>query len=511
MANIARYFFKRAKSHPQALALSFEGRTQTYAELAQRVTQLAGGLRLRLALQPGERIVLCMENRPEFVELLLACWCAGLCAVPVNSKLHPKEIAHIADDSGARAVFTSEALYAAMADIVAVPASGATHASSPRPNVIAVQHDPYHQLLRADPLPCADTPADELAWIFYTSGTTGKPKGAMLSHRNLVAMSLAYYADIERVEPGDTLLHAAPLSHGSGLYAIPHLLAGGHQVVLGGFEPEAVFEVFAQHRNVAIFAAPTMVSRLLQHPGIDAPHAGLRTIIYGGAPMYLSDLRKALDVFGPRLFHLYGQGESPMTISGLGAREHKGDGGPEHLARLSSCGAARSGVEVRVVNGVGDELAPGELGEVITRSDCVMRGYWNNPAATSAALRQGWLWTGDVGFLDERGYLHLRDRSKDLIISGGSNIYPREIEEVLLTHPAVLECSVVGRPHADWGEEVVAFIVGRSGHTVDAEALDALCLANIARFKRPKAYHFVESLPKNNYGKVLKTELRKRA
>jgi acyl-CoA synthetase (AMP-forming)/AMP-acid ligase II len=511
MANIARYFFKRAKSHPQALALSFEGRTQTYAELAQRVTQLAGGLRLKLALQPGERVVLCMENRPEFIELLLACWYAGLCAVPVNSKLHPKEIAHIADDSGARAVFTSETLYAAMADIAAMPVAGATHASSPRPNVVAVQHDPYHQLLRADPLPCADTPADELAWIFYTSGTTGKPKGAMLSHRNLLAMSLAYYADIERVEPGDTLLHAAPLSHGSGLYAIPHLLAGGHQVVLGGFEPEAVFKVFAQYRNVAIFAAPTMVSRLLQHPGIDAPHAGLRTIIYGGAPMYLSDLRKALDVFGPRLFHLYGQGESPMTISGLGAREHEGDGGPEHLARLSSCGAARSGVEVRVVNVVGDELAPGELGEVITRSDCVMRGYWNNPAATSAALRQGWLWTGDVGFLDERGYLHLRDRSKDLIISGGSNIYPREIEEVLLTHPAVLECSVVGRPHADWGEEVVAFIVGRSGHTVDAEALDALCLANIARFKRPKTYHFVESLPKNNYGKVLKTELRKRA
>jgi acyl-CoA synthetase (AMP-forming)/AMP-acid ligase II len=515
MANIARYFFKRAKSHPQALALSFEGRSLPYAELGQRVSQLAGGLRQVLALQPGERVVLCMENRPEFIELLLACWCAGLSAVPVNSKLHPKEIAHIADDSGARAVFTSEALYPAMSDMVAAPTAGAPHASAPnppqKPEVVAVQHDRYRQLLQAPTLPCADTQADELAWIFYTSGTTGKPKGAMLSHRNLLAMSQAYYADIERVEPGDTMLHAAPLSHGSGLYAIPHLLAGGHQVVLGGFEPEAVLQAFADYRNVATFAAPTMVSRLLQHPGIDAEHTGLRTIIYGGAPMYLSDLRKALDVFGPRLFHLYGQGESPMTISGLSAREHEGDGGAEHLGRLSSCGAARSGVEVRVVNGVGDDLAPGELGEVITRSDCVMRGYWNNPAATSAALRQGWLWTGDVGFLDEQGYLHLRDRSKDLIISGGSNIYPREIEEVLLTHPAVLECSVVGRPHADWGEEVVAFVVQRNGQAVDADTLDAMCLSNIARFKRPKAYHFVESLPKNNYGKVLKTELRKRA
>lgn len=500
MSNIARHFLKRAKSHPDACALSFEGGSRSFGELAERVTRLSAGLRGRLSCAPGDRVVLCMENRPEFLELLFACWCAGLTAVPVNSKLHPKEIAHITADSGARAVFTSRALHDAIEHALTdIP---------PSPTVLNVQDATYEALAREAAVPCADTLPDEIAWIFYTSGTTGKPKGAMLSHRNLLTMSLAYYADIERVEPGDTLLHAAPLSHGSGIYAIPHLLAGGHQVVLGGFEPDAVLQAFATYRNLAMFAAPTMVSRLLQHPGVDAAHAGLRTIIYGGAPMYLTDLRRALEAFGPRLFHLYGQGESPMTITGLSAREHAGDGGADHLARLGSCGIARSGVEVRVVNGAGDDLAPGELGEVITRSDCVMRGYWNNPSATAAALKQGWLWTGDVGFLDERGYLHLRDRSKDLIISGGSNIYPREIEEVLLTHPAVLECSVVGRAHADWGEEVVAFVVRRSGQDVDAETLDALCLQNIARFKRPKEYRFVESLPKNNYGKVLKTQLR---
>jgi acyl-CoA synthetase (AMP-forming)/AMP-acid ligase II len=226
--------------------------------------------------------------------------------------------------------------------------------------------------------------------------------------------------------------------------------------------------------------------------------------------MYVSDLQRALEVFGPRLWQLYGQGESPMTLTGLAKRDHLGDGGPDHLARLGSVGITRTGVEIRVVDDEGRDLPTGEIGEVVTRSDCVMAGYWNNPEATRNALRDGWLWTGDVGSFDERGYLTLRDRSKDLIISGGSNIYPREIEEVLLRHPDVLECSVVGAPHAEWGEEVVAYVVARPGTKLSEEALDSLCLEHIARFKRPKRYLFIDSLPKNNYGKVLKTALRER-
>ncbi len=224
--------------------------------------------------------------------------------------------------------------------------------------------------------------------------------------------------------------------------------------------------------------------------------------------MYVSDLQRALATFGPCLWQLYGQGESPMTITGLSKADHLGDGGPEHLARLASCGTARTGVLVRVVDDAGRDVALGESGEVITRSDAVMAGYHNNPAANAAALRDGWLWTGDIGSLDERGYLTLRDRSKDMIISGGSNVYPREIEECLLRHPALLECAVVGRPHADWGEEVVAFVVPRPGHALVDHELDALCLEHIARFKRPRQYIRVAALPKNNYGKVLKTELR---
>jgi acyl-CoA synthetase (AMP-forming)/AMP-acid ligase II len=225
--------------------------------------------------------------------------------------------------------------------------------------------------------------------------------------------------------------------------------------------------------------------------------------------MYVADLEKALGLFGPRLYQLYGQGESPMTITGLDQRIHAETGHPRWRERLGSCGVPRTGVLVRVVDDNDGELPAGEIGEVVTRSDCVMEGYWGNPAANAETLRGGWLHTGDLGSIDKDGFLTLRDRSKDMIISGGSNIYPREIEEVLLRHPSVVEASVVGRPHPDWGEEVVAFIVAKPGADVERAALDRLCLDHIARFKRPRDYRLVDSLPKNNYGKVLKTELRR--
>ncbi len=225
----------------------------------------------------------------------------------------------------------------------------------------------------------------------------------------------------------------------------------------------------------------------------------LRTVVYGGAPMYVADLERSLAVLGPKLVQIFGQGESPMTIASLGRDDHL-------AAHLPTCGRARTLVEVRIVDDDGRELPAGEAGEIVTRSDCVMRGYWNDPGASAAALRGGWLHTGDLGSLDARGYLALKDRAKDMIISGGSNIYPREIEEVLLRHAGVLEASVVGQPHPDWGEQTVAFVVARPGLAVAAGELDRLCLEHIARYKRPRRYLFVDTLPKNNYGKVLKTE-----
>ena len=501
--NIAAPLIQRARISPGQPAVTFGARTWSFGEFTENAARLGHGLRSQHGLGAGARVVLCMENRAEFLETVFGCWIAGLSVVPVNAKLHGREVAHIVRDSGAALIVTSEALVEAID--TALLEDGA-----PRPAIVVAGSAAYARLLQSPAADCAMCEPNDTAWIFYTSGTTGRPKGAMLTHRNLIFMSLAYYADIERVEPGCTKLHAAPLSHGSGIYSLPHLFGGGHQVVLPGFDPADVLSAFERHPNVTLFAAPTMVTRLVHALGGREHRSGLRTLYYGGGPMYVSDLQRALAAFGPCLWQLYGQGESPMTITGLSKMDHLGDGGPEHLARLASCGAARTGVLVRVVDAAGRDLPLGESGEVITRSDAVMAGYHNNAAANAAALRDGWLWTGDIGSLDERGYLLLRDRSKDMIISGGSNIYPREIEECLLRHPALLECAVVGRPHADWGEEVVAFVVPRPGAVLNDHELDALCLEHIARFKRPRQYIRVAALPKNNYGKVLKTELRLR-
>src|SRR3954452_5152675 len=271
-----------------------------------------------------------------------------------------------------------------------------------------------------------------------------------------------------------------------------------------------ILEVVRRHPHVSFFAAPTMLTRLMHAPQVPgADLANLKTIYYGGGPMDVADLEKALPLFGRRLSQLFVQGESPMTITGLNQRHHADTAHSKRRERLGSCGVARTGVLVRVVDEDDRDLPPGEVGEVVTSSDCVMEGYWENKDASAETLRGGWLHTGDLGSIDEDGFLTLRDRSKDMIISGGSNIYPREIEEVLLRHPDLVEASIVGRPHPDWGEEVVAFVVTRPGAEIAEPALDRLCLDHIARFKRPREYRFVEALPKNNYGKVLKPELRR--
>jgi long-chain acyl-CoA synthetase len=253
-----------------------------------------------------------------------------------------------------------------------------------------------------------------------------------------------------------------------------------------------------------------MIIRLLNTPEMaNADTTHLKTLVYGGAPMYVEHLKRALNTLGPKLVQIYGQGESPMTITALSKSHHANVAHPRYLERLTSVGVARTGVEVRVVDAQGTELGRGEVGEILVRGDVVMKGYWRNEAATRETMRDGWLHTGDLGTFDEDGFLTLKDRSKDLIITGGSNVYPREVEEVLLREEGVLEASVVGRPHPEWGEEIVAFIALQPGAAVTAEDLDRLCLSNIARFKRPRLYRFVDNLPKNNHGKILKGELRK--
>jgi acyl-CoA synthetase (AMP-forming)/AMP-acid ligase II len=500
--NLSRTLASCARRWPDRPAITWEGGELSYAALERQVQRMAGALLARFDLKRGARVALFMENCPEFLVALYAIWRAGLAAVPINSKLHAREVAWILADAEARLCLASPKLTAAL--------SGLEPGGTARPALVATGTAEFTRLVDAEPVVGAPGEPEEAAWIFYTSGTTGRPKGAVLSHRNLLFACHCYYADIDQLGPEDCILHAAPLTHGSGLYALAHVARGSNNIILqGAFDPGRVLETLSGHAAVSMFAAPTMLSRLINDPRTAAAdHRRWKTIMYGGGPMYVADLKRAMEILGPRLYQLYGQGESPMTITGLDKATHADRAHPNYEQRLASVGVARTGVAVKVVDQAGEELAQGTVGEVVTKSDCVMQGYLNNPAANAQALRGGWLWTGDLGSIDGDGFLTLKDRSKDLIISGGANIYPREVEEVLLRHPGVLEAAVVGRAHADWGEEVVAFVVARAGAEVSAPDLDRVCLENIARFKRPKSYRFIDALPKNNYGKVLKTELR---
>jgi fatty-acyl-CoA synthase len=457
----------------------------TWSELRDRVLRLAAAIREHG--DPGARIAVASENRPEIVELMFACWAAERVFVPINYKLHAREMNQILEDSGASLVFASPKLAAGLTDVP----------------VVTLDSSGYQKYLTTTPLdPPRHTDPAALAWLFYTSGTTGRSKGAMLSHRNLMAMTVAHLADFDDPDEHCALIHGAPMSHGSGLYVAPYVLRGAPQVVpeSAAFEPGEFLDLCDHHPGSSAFLAPTMVQRLVD-TGRPRP-SNLRTIVYGGGPMYVDSIKKALAAFGPVFVQLYGQGEAPMTITGLRRADHVG----ADDAVLGSVGYARSGVEVAVQRADGEPAPVDEIGEIVCRGDVVMAGYWNNPGATAATLHDGWLRTGDMGSFDDRGYLTLRDRSKDVVISGGSNIYPREVEEVLLEHPGVAEACVVGASDPDWGEVVVAFIVG----TAAEPELDAHLLERIARFKRPKRYVYVDELPKSSYGKVLKRELRER-
>jgi acyl-CoA synthetase (AMP-forming)/AMP-acid ligase II len=469
---------------------------QTWAELRRRA--LALGHSLSHDTPVGSRIAIVSENSPHYLELMFGTWVARQAVVPINYKLHPKEMVQIVLDAEPAWIFVSAALAEGLQEAL----------DSNWQQRVCVIGSPACERLFAGPA-LTPVPADpeSLAWLFYTSGTTGRSKGAMLSQRNLMALTLSHLADVESLDEQCSQIHAAPMSHGSGMYIPAYVARGARQIVpaSGGFEPEEFLTLCRQHTGVGAFLAPTMVQRLRQAlPASGPPAQGLRSIIYGGGPMYVQDLKQSLAAFGQVFVQIYGQGESPMTITWLRRDDHTST----DEAILGSVGVARTGVEVRVVDEAGHDVPPGGIGEIIVRGDVVMSGYWRNPQGTAEALRDGWLHTGDMGSQDEHGYITLRDRSKDVVISGGSNIYPREVEEALLTHPDVSEVSVVGQRDEEWGEIVIAFVVPLAGATLRTEDLDAHCLERIARFKRPKRYVVLQTLPKNSYGKVLKRSLR---
>jgi len=509
--NVGKFLTKSALTYPDKLAIIHGEKRLTYSQFNGRANKLANALH-RLGLGKGDNVAVLTYNYPETLESIFACFKAGLGAVPINFRLHPKEFAFILDHCEAKAVIVSEEFNESIIEV---------RPSFPNlMNIISItgargQILDYEALISSESNEWADVDVepDHVGWIFYTSGTTGRPKGAMLTHRNLVAMSMNFYADMCALGPSDAVLHAAPLSHGSGLYALPNIGKAALNVILKSksFTPELVFQTIEEYKITNMFAAPTMLKLLIDHPSCDQyDHSSMRCLNYGGAPMYVEDLKKAIRKLGPCLVQLFGQGETPMTITYLPSHDHILAGTDTQIKRLASAGIQRTDVEVKIFDSNDYELSTGKLGEIVCRSDIVMKGYWKNALDTQKTLANGWLHTGDIGYMDQNGYFFIMDRAKDMIISGGENIYSREIEEVMIKHPAVRECAVIGVPDPKWGEAIKAIVSLMPDADAKEQELIDFCAENIASFKKPKYVDIIDDLPKNNYGKIVKKELREK-
>jgi long-chain acyl-CoA synthetase len=508
--NTFAFLAKAARERPDAPALVWGAERHTYADFRDRALAVGGGLRA-LGLEPGDRVAFALANSPRVLEVVFGCFAAGLVVVPINARLHPREMAYIVESSGARALVHGPEFEDGVVEHVAPIAALAhrfcadgTASAAPAYEVLLDPATALAQHHQADPT--------DVAWLFYTSGTTGRPKGATWTHRTIRTVVMNYLADVHGIQRGDVVIHAAPMSHGSGIVALPAVARGATNVILdtASFDPRVLFQLIQDHRASHVaFLAPTQIVRCLEEhePGA-YDLSSLVSICYGGAPMYVEHLRRAVEAFGPVFDQIYGQGEAPITITGLPASEHVALLEADD-PRIGSVGRIRTDVEAAVVDGDDRQLGPGEAGEVVVRGDVVMVGYWQDPEATAEALRGGWLHTGDIGYFDDDGYLFLMDRAKDVVITGGNNVYPREVEEVLLAHPDVAMAVVFGIPDDYWGEAVHAVVVREPGaDALTAEDLIAWCADHVAGYKKPKAIDFVAELPVSGYGKVLRREVR---
>ena len=506
------HFLSRAAQRWPARAAWLDGdAVVTFVDAEARVNRLAHAL-IGLGARRGDRVGMLVPNCYQGLETILAPMKAGLAVVPMNIRLHPAEHAYLLNDSGARILVYHEHFRDHVAsirgDLTTVERAVCIGAGAPGD----VGFEAVQTGQPATPPDVAIDP-DDLAWLFYTSGTTGRPKGAMLSHRALIAMVELFLIDLNPVRESDVILHAAAITHGSGVSMFHHIARGAANAfpATRSFEPRKIFEAIQRYRVTTMFLAPTMVHMLTTsgaHGDYDL--SSLHTIFYGGAPMYVEQLQAAVRAFGPIFVQLFGQGEAPMTCTSLPKEEHVTGDDPVKLARLASAGRETTAVRIRIVDEDDRTLPRGEMGEIVARGDLVMPGYWRNAEATAATLRHGWLHTGDVGYLDDDGYLFITDRKKDMIISGGANIYPREVEEVICQHPAVFEVSVIGVPDPKWGETVKALVVLRDGRCATEAEIVEHCRTHLASYKKPQSIEFLDTLPKNAYGKVLKRELRDR-
>lgn len=473
-----------ARRFGDAPCLTAEGRTVSFAEF-DLATDRVGNAMLGAGLQPGDRVAVLLPNGIEGLVVYYALAKAGLVRVPLNHRETSAEWRYKLADSGSR---------------------GLVHSGNPVDGPDLVQSwDPAWLEATAwsgETWPCEVARELEAPYrLGYTGGTTGQPKGAVLTMRSEHTELAHFLLDLlPGIGPGDVMLHAAPVIHASGAFFLPHLVRGAHNVVMTRWDPSAYLEELQSTEATASFLVPTMIAMVVDEPGADSILVpGLRRLCWGASPMTPSVAERAQQVFGQVLAQTYGQAEAPMAITVLQPDEHD---------RVGSAGRAYTLVEVRVVDEEDHEVPTGQTGEVVTRGQHVMSGYWNRPEATASALRGGWLHTGDIGRFDGDGFLYLVDRRNDMIITGGSNVYPREIEDVLTAHPAVREAAVVGLPDERWGETVHAVVALRPGSQTTADELLAFAAERVAAFKRPRTIAVWDSLPKSPAEKILRREVR---
>lgn len=497
---------------PDCRATVFGNRSRTFREMHDRVARLAGALQA-LGMAPGDRVSMLALNSDRYIEYMLAVWWGGGVLNPVNIRWSVPEIVYSLDDCDTGILIVDDQFLPMVAGIVATAkrAPCVIHAGERQ----VEQRVPdgmlgYEALIAgAAPVPDMFRGGNDLASIMYTGGTTGKPKGVMQSHLNLWASAVSRMAEFRTSESAFVSLHVAPLFHTAAMArAVGHIVAGDVQVIHPGFAPAAVLDTIERERIEELLLVPTMLQAVLDHPAFGQHDlSSLQRIFYGASPISAGVLDRALAALpNVAFYHAYGMTEASPVITVNPPANH----GPEARASglYRSAGRAGFGVTMRIVDPDGHEVPRHTIGEIVVRGANVTCGYWNRPQETAAALRDGWLYTGDAGYMDDNGYLFIVDRLKDMIVTGGENVYSAEVESVLSLHPDVATCAVIGIPDARWGEAVHAVVVPRAGKAVAEQALRDHCRASLANYKCPKSFEFRTQLPLSAAGKILKRDLR---
>jgi len=495
---------RAVQQNPDGIMTIYADRIRTFREVADRVARLAGGLR-NLGVAEGDRVAMLSLNSDRYSEYLLAVPWANAVLNPVNIRWSPAEIVYSFSDSGTTVLFVDDA-FAAMLPVIRQSYAGlraVIHCGDgPAPEGTLS----YEELI-ASSAPVADARrgGDELAGLFYTGGTTGFPKGVMLSHANLFASALGSIASGYLFKPGGTYLHAAPMFHLADMAGwLAEVVLGGTHAIIPAFNAVDTMNAIAAHRVTDSLLVPVMIQMLIDHPAVgEHDLSSVECIMYGASPIPQAVLERAMKVFpGASFTQAYGMTEVAPVATLLGPADHA-------AGLLRSGGRAAPHSEVRIVDPDDNEVPRGTVGEIVVRGDHIMLGYWNKPEETAAAVRDGWMHTGDGGYMDERGYVYVVDRLKDMIVSGGENVYSAEVENAVAAHPNVAACAVIGVPDQEWGERVHAVIVCVPGTTVTAEEIREHTKTLIAGYKAPRSIEVVDTLPVSGAGKILKRELRK--